>query len=145
MTTIATDGDTMACDGRGCVYDIIICESLVKIRRLEDGSLLGLAGHSHALDKLAAWLNDPRSELSTELGEWTALRVMRDGETRLYSHAGPKAWRAVDLPAAIGTGREVALGAMLGGALPEEAVKIACLRDVYSGGPVTVLEREEKK
>lgn len=142
MTTIATDGDFMACDGLGTVYDIVVADAVVKIRRLEDGSLFGLAGSNHTLDMVAAWVLDEQGDLPTDLDEWTALRLMPNGEVRLYSSNGPRGWTTVSVPAAIGTGREVALGAMLGGALPEDAVKIACLRDVYSGGLVTALALE---
>ena len=44
------------------------------------------------------------------------------------------------LPQAIGSGADFAIGAMLHGASPAEAVAIACMRDTRSGGKVNVLD-----
>jgi 20S proteasome alpha/beta subunit len=49
-----------------------------------------------------------------------------------------------ELPTATGSGREFALAAMDLGASPEEAVKIACERDMMSGGNITALTRPRK-
>lgn len=53
---------------------------------------------------------------------------------------GPRGWeRSRDDALALGSGGEYARGAMSAGATAEEAVAIAILHDVKSGGPITVL------
>lgn len=43
----------------------------------------------------------------------------------------------------MGSGGDMALGAMEAGATPEEAVRVAMTRDIYTGGEITVLRREQ--
>jgi len=45
----------------------------------------------------------------------------------------------VDVPFAIGAGSDYALGAMDYGASPEEAVRGACRRNVFTGGEIQVV------
>lgn len=47
------------------------------------------------------------------------------------------------LPAAIGSGSEYAIGAMLAGKTPAEAVEIASKRDLTTAGTITALHLEE--
>jgi len=139
MTTIAFDGRAIACDGRGCSNEVVFADQLLKIATLSDGSLLGLAGPSHALELVTDWL-EGKTEFPADLGEWSALHIQPDAKVRLYTDKAQRAWREIDTPAAIGSGRELAIGAMLHGASAEEAVRIACQRDPYSGGNITVRE-----
>ncbi len=64
--------------------------------------------------------------------------VFKAGEIKVYSAGGSfiesapfKAW---------GSGTPVALGALHAGCSAEEAVRIACLVDPYSGGPTTFMK-----
>lgn len=56
---------------------------------------------------------------------------------------GGKAFYEVQAPYAIGSGADIALGALDQGATAEEAVKIACKRNVLSGGAVTTVTFDE--
>jgi len=136
MTTIATDGKVMACDSCGGRSELIISNKLDKITRLADGSLLGLAGRSSVLPELAAWLGG-KGKLPTDCGEWSALHLTEEG-CWLLSSDGGRTRNLLDTPAAIGSGGELALGAMLAGAGPQKAVVIASKRDPFTGGPVQV-------
>lgn len=138
MTTIATDGTTMACDGRGCVGDIIVSDKGAKIYRLGDGSLLGLSGAAFAGDQFADWLDNGarKDEFPKDIGEYRVLHLLVDGMVRYYSEHSARAWRPAELPIAIGSGGELATGAMLAGASPAEAVEIASLRDPFTGGEI---------
>ncbi len=138
MTTIATDGTCMASDSRACRCDIVVSDQVKKIVRLKDGSLLGLAGRSSTMPKLAAWL-DGGGAYPEDEGDWSAL-VLRDDGCRYYSNDQKQAYHTPDIPAAIGTGHELATGAMLAGADPATAVGIAAKRDPFTGGTITTLE-----
>jgi ATP-dependent protease HslVU (ClpYQ) peptidase subunit len=134
MTTIVTDGKSMAADGRGCSQDSIVSDRLVKVARLNDGSLLGVSGPSFSLDFFAEWLNNPQNEFPKDIGDFAALHLTRKGEVHLYVESSKRSYREMDLPAGIGSGREFAIGAMLAGASPIEAIRVASLRDPFTGG-----------
>jgi len=115
----------------------------VKIIQLKDGSILGRAGAYHALESLRSFLDGETEEVESA-GEWSALRLMPDGIGLYYCEHHPTLGTPASWPATLGTGGELALGAMLAGATPEEAVVIAAQRDVTTGGKITVLTRIEE-
>jgi ATP-dependent protease HslVU (ClpYQ) peptidase subunit len=137
MTTIACDGKTMAADSRGSRGDLIVSNVLHKLVRLGDGSILGIAGRSSTAPLLAAWI-EGKGEFPENSGDWSALHLTSK-ELRLYSSESGKASNPLSLPAAIGSGAELALGAMLAGATPDGAVTIAATRDPFTGGPIHTL------
>lgn len=141
MTTIATDGRSMVCDGRSCVGDTIACNNAVKITRLKDGSLLGLSGRASVQPKLAAWLNN-EGAFPKDCGDWSALHLL-PGEVRFYNQDASEGYNPLDLPAAVGSGREFAIGAMLAGASAQKAVHIATQADPFSGGKITTVHLEQ--
>jgi len=141
VTTVATDGATMACDGRGCKGDIILAEDGCKILRLGDGSLLGVAGNASTQYQLAKWI-EGRGEFPND-ANFGAVHLLVDGQARLYASDGGEYYAEVDLPLAIGSGAELALGAMLAGASPQKAVLIASRRDPFTGGTISTLHLEK--
>jgi hypothetical protein len=144
MTTIIANKCSMAADGRGCSNEIIAGDSGVKVIRLQDGSLLGTSGPTFALELMREWLDgDCVEEFPKDAGEFGALHLTISGEIRLYTDASKRSWRQVDPPAAIGSGRELAMGAVLAGATLLEAVRIASLRDPFTGGKFMQLELQD--
>lgn len=141
MTTIATDGKTMAADGRGECYDLVVASALTKLVRLKDGSVLGLSGRVSVRPRLAAWI-EGSGEFPKDSGDWTALHLTA-GELRHYASRSGEAFDPIDVPAATGSGGELALGAMLHGASPLEAVAVAARRDPFTGGTITSLTLED--
>jgi ATP-dependent protease HslVU (ClpYQ) peptidase subunit len=137
MTTIATDGRSMAADGRVCAGATIFGSNAKKIIRLADGRICGCAGNSRYQAPFVAWLANG-GDLPEMDDEFEALVLMPDGTVVSYDHKGRSL--PEELPTASGSGREFALAAMDLGASPEEAVKAACARDTMSGGEITVLE-----
>lgn len=139
MTTIATDGKSMAGDGLVTSGDAIFGYNLVKVRRAPDGRIAGASGTGYDADAFHAWLangGDP-----PKLNEhFEALVLYPDGTCRSYDSD----CRSIpeELPSATGSGRLAAIGAMEFGAGPERAVEIACARDAMSGGKITVLHLE---
>jgi ATP-dependent HslUV protease subunit HslV len=126
----------MAADGRVCSGSTIFGSNAKKIVRLKDGRIVGVAGNARCAAPFAAWLSDG-GEMPELDEEFEALVLLPDGSAMTYDHKG----RSIveELPTATGSGREFALAAMDLGATPEQAVKIACERDMMSGGTITVL------
>jgi hypothetical protein len=137
VTTIATDGKTMAGDGRTCRDDLVTSEVSVKIHRLADGSLFGGAGISHETRALRDWLDKGGEGSPPKAKDLAALVLKPNGE--LWYYCNDSAPSLTSAPNAVGTGEQLAIGAMEAGASPERAVEIASRRDVHSGGKVTSL------
>jgi hypothetical protein len=138
MTTIATDGKSMAGDGLRECESLVVATDTIKVLRLPDGRLFGAAGERGKIMQVRRWFIDGGDQPELKEGEFLGLVVELDGTVNSYdSHLEPM--RRM-LPTAVGTGEALALGAMLAGAEPQRAVEIACERDIYSGGTITVLK-----
>ena len=138
MTTIATDGNTMAADGLTVSGNIVFGHNAVKIHKLKDGRIAGMCGRANFATPFLAWLENG-GDLPKMDEDFEALVLYPDGTCKSFDHEGRELLE--ELPTASGSGREIALGAMDVGATPEEAVKAACERDTNSGGKITVLSR----
>lgn len=135
MTTIATDGKSMAGDGLCTGNGMIHSMSTRKVHWTEDGCIVGISGSSYAVETFLAW--NPKEDVLCDVPEdFEALVLHPDGTCRSYNNKGMGMDQ--ELPAVSGSGGAIALGAMLAGATPEEAVRIACQRDICTGGIVTV-------
>lgn len=143
MTTIATDGKSMAGDGQREVRGTISTRNAEKVRRLSDGSVIGTAGDSACGCALIEWLEGggDAPKLEPESG-FNALQLTSDGKVFIYDkHCMPM---PVEPPMAIGSGMDLAIGAMLAGKSAEDAVMIAVRRDPGTGGKITVLHLEPR-
>jgi ATP-dependent protease HslVU (ClpYQ) peptidase subunit len=140
VTTIATDGRSMAADGQSSLDGgQIICTTKKKIYRLSDGSLLGGAGTTWELDKAVEWLNGDQQAPAPKLKDFAGLKLTPDG--RAFYCTEPLQFSQIDVPAAVGSGQELAVGAMLAGASPKQAIEVAIKRDPHSGGRILVVRR----
>lgn len=145
MTTIATDGRTIAADSRMVCEDRIASDLQPKLDPLSDGSWLGCMGNP--LDSRRV-----RSAIESELavGKIWPFDIKIDGLCKdflgLLVDSKNRVWLVGDdggvdratVPAAIGSGGAIAQGAMMAGASPSEAVKIAIALDPFSGGEIVV-------
>lgn len=141
MTTIATDGETMAGDGLVTSGSTIFGSSMTKVHQLKDGRLVGISGCAYFATPFMDWLQDGGDVPELD-DNFEALVLHPDGSCLSYDNKGRSL--PEELPTATGSGREIALGAMAVGASPEEAVKVACDRDTQTGGKITVLTRPRK-
>jgi ATP-dependent protease HslVU (ClpYQ) peptidase subunit len=144
MTTIVTDGKTIAADslvtygherGAGKVEKIVV----------RDGRIYALGGLGCMMAALIEWHKagaDPRNTppCTSEIG-WDLIVIDAGGIVR-YSSAAPYA-APVHAPWGLGQGAEFALGAIYAGASPKEAVEIACRLSTTSGLPVKVVDIAE--
>lgn len=141
MTCVATDGKTIAADSRTCIGHLIISDAGVKLARGRDGSIIGIAGETGVAALVRDWfekgesLTDiPRLRLGKDDDGFAAIALRPDGRVQYIEQN----FTYVDLetPAAVGTGAEVAIGLILAGKSPGEAVEIVKTRVTSVGGPV---------
>lgn len=128
MTTVATDGKTIASDSlqQGVHIDQVVCKKIHRVK----GAVVGLAGDVQDGKKFLSWLRGgDKADLSNN---FEAL-VVDGGVAYHYTDHIPV---NAGLPAAIGSGAGYAMAAMLAGCSPREAVKIAIKLDIGSRGPV---------
>lgn len=135
MTTIATDGKTMAGDGLVCQGELTIAETeATKVFRV-DGVIFGLAGKTPHIEVVRQWIKAGRKGAPAIKGS-SALLLLPDGSLLQCDEDGSSPCAA---PAAIGSGKDHALTAMDMGADAEKAVEMAARRDPFTGGKITVL------
>lgn len=143
MTTIATDGKTMASDTQmsGCYIDRI---NAVKVGQNSLGMLFGAAGCSEDATDFMLGMKElktqfpiplpiPRLKRGHEYKDFEGLVVFQ-GEVYWYGVNGVPV--LVGSPAAIGSGQKFAMAAMMCGKTPKEAVEIAMQLDPDTGGGV---------
>lgn len=135
MTTIATDGWTMASDSR-LSGEYLDSDYFVKIHRVHR-CLIGGAGDPSEFLMWLNWFRHKQRDLDSypDMSGETGILVLKQDRTVLHYASTPFPI-SIGLPAAEGSGSHIALGAMDAGASPEEAVRIAIRRDVNSGGRV---------
>jgi ATP-dependent protease HslVU (ClpYQ) peptidase subunit len=133
MTTIATDGKSMAGDGLVTGDNMVFSTSVPKVRRLKSGGLVGVCGSAFNFDPFVEWL-DKGGDPPTLTDGFEALVLLPSGKVLSYNEQ----CRAIheDLPTACGSGRQLAIGAMEAGAKPKRAVEIAAKRDLGTGGKI---------
>lgn len=126
----------MAADSRGCCNEIIRCDTEQKLYRLNDGRIVGCSGTITTARAYVKWLNEG-GDMPVKEERFHALVLSPDGTAQIHGDdARPD---NVDIPAAIGSGFQLALGAMLSGASAAEAVGIAMQRDPFTGGEIGVM------
>jgi ATP-dependent protease HslVU (ClpYQ) peptidase subunit len=144
MTTIATDGKSMAGDGLRMHHDTVTNRSAKKVRRLKDGSLVGTAGDAAFGYCVIEWLENGGDPPKLECdGGFSCLILKPTGELLLSGQDCRPL--PIEPPFAVGSGMDIAIGAMRAGASPQKAVKIACDCDPGSGGEITTLHLEQLK
>lgn len=139
ITTIAYDGKTVAADGRCTSDSRLLTDKLSKIRDTGE-EIVAVAGTQHTA---FAWLDDycsglcPDPQPDDEAGEnsFSVVIVNRKSKRAYLSYNGHPPME-VDIPCAIGSGGDIAMGAMLCGRSAKDAVKMASKRDLATGGRI---------
>ncbi len=140
MTTIACDGRSMAGDGREIECNTITGNAVSKVRRLDDGRIVGIAGNVTDGNAFVRWLSEGGQK--PKLPNFKALVLSPDGSLTWYD-AKLEGLNS-EAPAAIGSGMDHALTAMDAGCSPERAVELAALRDPGTGGKITVIHLQPR-
>ena len=139
MTVIATDGESMAGDSLTTAGNQVVAFRQ-KVFKFADGRIAGACGDTTECRKLMRWLEHGGDK--PDVGDAFALVLSPDGTAEYWDKELEPLPYIV--PMAIGSGGDLAIGAMLAGASPEEAVKLAIERDISCGGEITVIERPRK-
>jgi hypothetical protein len=131
MTTIAYRNGVLAAD------------TLAVVSNLRDGygvKEAGCAAHGLAfLDWFRGGMRGDPPEMGEEGSSATGVIFCPDETALLWQRLG---WARHKVDAwSMGSGGDLALGAMEAGATPEDAVRFAMKRDIYTGGEITVLRR----
>lgn len=145
MTTICYRGGVLAADTRAYSGDKHPIGAKAKIRRLDDGTLIGcsttvVGGGERVLDWYAAGMPEDQ-----EVPEHFQLIVAKPGGELFYANGN--AFLSGPLEAgfiAIGSGEQYAHGALMAGACAVEACKIACACDPWTGFPIMAIRHGRK-
>jgi hypothetical protein len=138
MTTIATDGITIAADTASFFGNILHRKDKTKLV-VRHGRIYTISGTAAILESAIKWHHagaDPND--APKHGDWNLLVIDRDAIT-LFASDVPYP-TLVEPPFAMGTGDSLAIGAMDAGCTPEQAVRIAIRRDANTDGDVQVLK-----
>lgn len=142
MTTIATDGRTVAADGLACFGHEVTWRNRQKIIT-SGGCIFAICGVSGMQVPLVAWVLDgadpDKTPKCTDETGWSILvwGPMQD-DRRYFSNgccyptAFPKVW-------AYGSGGDFAMGALKMGATAEQAIRVAIEMNIHTGGEIQVV------
>lgn len=127
MTVIAWDGKTLAADRQATNSGMRYAAT--KLFRLSDGSVAAGTGTLAAVLVMKAWYEAgadatkyPECQKSND--DWCRLVVAKPDGSVFYYEGLPVAIPSESVPAAWGSGRDFAMGAMLAGADARRAVEI---------------------
>ncbi len=140
MTTIAIRNGVMAADTM--ISDANLVRGFTsKIFRTAGGHLLAVCGHASMSLPFAAWIERgaPDDDLPRfpEGADFAAIVAYADGRVAVFSEKFLPQFLTAEFHT-MGSGGEVALGAMAMGASAEEAVRVACRFDPWSREPIQV-------
>jgi len=121
MTCIAAKDGVMAADGRLSSDDSQT--TVVKLIRLPDGGVAGAAGMWAAARRALTWLANGEQGDPPSIGDETQVLIMRPDGSLWLAEAGFPAYPLEAREAAIGSGSQGALVALLMGASALEAVQ----------------------
>lgn len=148
ITTIAYRDGIMACDSCWASGGVQTT-SMTKIDRLSSGALFGAAGDGDIravlalLDKIRSPAKLPtKAEFAATRCEVDGIIAFKTGQVWMLAiekqgeHFDAMVWPANRNIAGVGSGGELAIGAMAAGKSAAEAVRIACRYDINSRPPV---------
>ncbi|MBN8900830.1 MAG: hypothetical protein BGO51_05250 [Rhodospirillales bacterium 69-11] len=137
MTTIAWDGTILAADRR--ISSGTVTYSTTKIRRTQDGRLIGATGDYGVCTAMLDWLeNGGARPTCQDSDRWiSALEIMPDGTC--WMHNRDSRWRVEDGFVAIGSGRDYAMAVMSLNHPATVAVEVATRFDPGTGNGVDTL------
>ena len=141
MTTIVYRAGVLASNTRMSSGDWIGTGRAVKVRRLDDGTLIGFTGNyavaSVAADQVAAGGEIPKTGDGARV-----IRIKSDGSIVIFEDDAKHDLSGADFYA-WGSGSIPALGALYAGASAEDAVRIAMLVDPNTGGDVVSVRHDQ--
>lgn len=110
-----------------------------KIEKTDDGRLIGCCGFLSQANELKMWLKNPPGKRSTTFksgDDCRGMEVLPDGTVNQFNSGSVVGVAMAGPFFAIGSGDQLAMGAMAAGATAEEAIAICIKLDTYTGGEV---------
>jgi len=141
MTTIAYRDGVLATDSRVTSGDVIIGE-VRKIAASGDGRIAAVCGVAEVCQEWLSWWAGPQDADPPELDEDTGVITVEDDG--VWYHTDRGRWQLEAEYHAVGSGRDIALGAMAVGACAVEAIEAAIKHDAMTGGRVQSLRAKRK-
>lgn len=145
MTTIAYRNGMIAGDtlfSGGGIHDCTV----VKVARNERGDLAGASGEAVYCHQFLEWFTGGEKFDAPEVPEGgTAFIVRANDQGRVECWEKPGFFTVMAPYYAIGSGRELAYGAMAFGAEAHQAVSCAAKHCVHTGGDVVAISHEEQQ
>lgn len=142
MTTIVYRDGVMAADTLVTDAGSVRRGTARKIFRTANGALVGVAGASGLTSRFVQWIENGEPEAALprmpDGQQMSALVAYSDGSVAVFNETLLRQ-KVVAPFEAVGSGNEIALGALAMGARAEEAVLVACQFDVWSAEPVDSL------
>lgn len=155
MSVVAWDGEMLAADKQATTGDSAV--TVTKLFEVFTGGgpdqpltkyVVAFTGHAAQMIPLLHWFAsganpDAWPKFQSE-DDWTRMLVLHPGTRQVQMYERwPHPVVIEDVPCAWGSGRDVALGAMLAGADAREAVEITAAVNVYCGRGVDVFDCAE--
>lgn len=142
MTTIATDGITIAADGLASIGGEVNGLSETKIV-IERDWIYALSGAVAMRDALIEWHQagaKPADVPGMQDADWTLLVIDRNGLTYFTAKCAYPC--KANAPFAIGSGADYASALMHAGYSPQKAVRLIIDKrlDIYTGGDIQVID-----
>lgn len=142
MTTIASNGLTVAADGRAMLGDEPIRDDIQKIYK-RDGRVLAFTGSTRFQPAAIEWGFsgfDPEKQpvVKDKDDAWSVAEYFPDCVV-VYNDSCPYPF-TYPYPFAMGSGQDYALGALAAGATPERAIEIAIRFNVRTGGKIMSID-----
>lgn len=139
MTTIACDGRTIAADGLKLYASFDIVQLDAKKLKVVGDRIYAITGSFVAFGPCIDWhMKGAAPDDKPKIDDWYLIVVDFNGVTR-YSDKYPYP-ESMPVPVAFGAGADLALGAMMAGATPQEAVRIAATVTTHTGGEIQTLD-----
>lgn len=149
MTTIVTDGKTIAADGRALIGFEITSATARKLRYVSaadgrPGMVVAFCGSAPLMDAVCRWLvagAEPNMvpRPAADADGWSALVLTADWPLRRITSTCPY-FEPVRAPFGDGAGGDAALAAVLAGRTPRDAVEIVASRWTHTGGEIVALD-----
>ncbi len=149
MTTIVTDGKTIAADGRALIGFEITGSTTRKLRYVSatdgrPGMIVAFCGSAPLMDAVCRWLAagaEPHTvpRPAADADGWSALVLTAEVPLRRITSGVPH-FEHVPAPFGDGAGGDAALAAVLAGRTPREAVAIVASRWTHTGGEIVALD-----
>jgi ATP-dependent HslUV protease subunit HslV len=139
MTTIAYRNGILAADSQVVSGNTRVGE-MRKVWKTKSGALVGFAGNASLSHEIEQWVEkDLSGEVPSTADRGSIILVRPTGEVFLIDDDGGP----VRIAAAFyseGSGADVAIGALAAGASAVQAVEIASIYDIGTGGPIQYVE-----